>query len=488
MSFVERPIARQPPRLEGPQCSQRAWGCGVRPCLWRGRPSSLPWPRLSRDRSIGSSTHWRRLAIQRMIHARRSLLMPDRRDPKPPERDDHEQGKTRQQGSEETQEGPRPQSSRPADKSGADGRKHASPKEAVGGSGKARPAIPQCLGCSLWPAAAREPPLFWAVGRHHAPGHDRSCKWHDRLSPKKLGGYPPANYEAKGLGWPTTGYLDRSGREVTSRRRTGQRRIARALSGAPPSGAVFDGATSARGFAMLSDAASHGVFGVIVEKVNGGGASRWLGCTHDPGLTVQKSSLPFPSAVAAAAARVGDGRLEGDRHHDGGCAGRPSISHRPPPDRCVPDAPAEKRQARTGAPASLHWSFNLTKAPTARDRPDHAIVDQPTAVLPGVARPGLAGRPAKVSYRALTRGFRTSGVALTAVAPDSKPRTCHPRSRCLSRTQLPADSTRNRGSGESALANIDTARCRWRRRSVQALMARLAYPGHRRRREQGDAR
>jgi hypothetical protein len=35
-------------------------------------------------------------------HDPRSTLMPDRRDPKPPESDDHEQGKTRQQGSEET--------------------------------------------------------------------------------------------------------------------------------------------------------------------------------------------------------------------------------------------------------------------------------------------------------------------------------------------------------------------------------------------------
>ena len=57
-------------------------------------------------------------------------LMSDRRDPKPPERS-YEQGKARQQRSEETQEGSRSQSSRPAGKSGADGRKHASTKEAV---------------------------------------------------------------------------------------------------------------------------------------------------------------------------------------------------------------------------------------------------------------------------------------------------------------------------------------------------------------------
>ena len=70
---------------------------------------------------VGNSAHDRRATPR---------LMSDRRDPKPPERN-YEQGKTRQQGSEETQEGSRSQSSRPAGKSGADGRKHASTKEAI---------------------------------------------------------------------------------------------------------------------------------------------------------------------------------------------------------------------------------------------------------------------------------------------------------------------------------------------------------------------
>jgi hypothetical protein len=64
------------------------------------------------------------------------LLVPDRRDPKAPERDGYEQGKTRQQGSEETQEGPRTQSSRPGHESGADGCKHASTKEKVADQGR----------------------------------------------------------------------------------------------------------------------------------------------------------------------------------------------------------------------------------------------------------------------------------------------------------------------------------------------------------------
>jgi hypothetical protein len=77
--------------------------------------------------NVGSSAHDPRATL---------LLVPDRRDPKPPERGDYEQGKTRQQGSEETQEGPRTQSSRPADESGADGCKHASTKEAVADQGR----------------------------------------------------------------------------------------------------------------------------------------------------------------------------------------------------------------------------------------------------------------------------------------------------------------------------------------------------------------
>jgi hypothetical protein len=56
-----------------------------------------------------------------------------------------------------------------------------------------------------------------------------------------------------------------SAREVTFEDETGQRQIARTLSGPPPLGAVFHGAIPARGFATQLDAASQSVFRVILE-------------------------------------------------------------------------------------------------------------------------------------------------------------------------------------------------------------------------------
>ena len=79
---------------------------------------------------FGLSAHWRRFATRRMIRARRPRLMLDC-DPKPPEETTISKGYGNKEA--RTQEGPRTQPSRPADKSGADGRKHASTKEAVAG-------------------------------------------------------------------------------------------------------------------------------------------------------------------------------------------------------------------------------------------------------------------------------------------------------------------------------------------------------------------
>ena len=55
-----------------------------------------------------------------------------------------------------------------------------------------------------------------------------------------------------------------SGNEVTFEDETGQRHIARTLSGTPPLGAVFHGMIPARGFATLLDATSQSIFRVIV--------------------------------------------------------------------------------------------------------------------------------------------------------------------------------------------------------------------------------
>jgi hypothetical protein len=55
-----------------------------------------------------------------------------------------------------------------------------------------------------------------------------------------------------------------SGSEVTFEDETGQRHVARTLSGTPPMGAIFHGVMPARGFATLLDATSRSIFRVIV--------------------------------------------------------------------------------------------------------------------------------------------------------------------------------------------------------------------------------
>ena len=56
-----------------------------------------------------------------------------------------------------------------------------------------------------------------------------------------------------------------SGSEVTFEDETGQRHVARTLSGIPLLGAVFHGVIPSRGFATLLDATSQSIFRVIVE-------------------------------------------------------------------------------------------------------------------------------------------------------------------------------------------------------------------------------